>query len=146
MALRKIKNDITYYDADGKINCSYNKCYKKFVESYGFLVKTPQYTDYQPVKTPHFFHECTECGRKQRNKKDTQLTVDYAVPGLVPPDRVKEEKIPDITLEEYKIVLDQLLILSKKVVDREKCILIIKSIAFVEKEIDRLKPSRRKVS
>lgn len=79
MALKKLpknKADVKFLDNETlEVVCTYNQCYKKFEPSSDWLIWTPEWREFSPVKFENFFHECTECGRRQQNKEDKTKSI-----------------------------------------------------------------------
>lgn len=110
MALKKLPDDrdVTFFDVNtGKISCSYNECYKKFVESSEPKIWTPTNKDYYNdiVKFRSFFHQCTECGRKHLSKSDERKSKesfhDYGFAFTVTPTDDPELVLTDEELKHY---------------------------------------------
>lgn len=75
MVLKKLPpdKDVKFVDfTTGKTVCSHNECYEKFIESSEPKIYTPMSRDYFKtiVKFRYYFHQCTECGRKQQSSSD----------------------------------------------------------------------------
>lgn len=69
--LPKNKDDVKFINPETmEVECTYNQCFEKFVEAEEYLIKTPGWNDYNPIKHKNFFHKCIECGRSYANSED----------------------------------------------------------------------------
>jgi len=83
--LPKNKADVKYINPNtGKVECTYNQCYMKFQETSFITTWHPKWAKRASEMTgegdgsitfEYFCHECTECGRRQRNTEDARLSV-----------------------------------------------------------------------
>ena len=57
--------------------CSFNQCLDKFtIMGIEQVVKFPKFLDGKPLAMDKHYHECNECGRKHRSKRDKSKNVD----------------------------------------------------------------------
>lgn len=70
--LKPLPVDIDYLDpVTMQKVCSFNQCIAKFTkQSFAPITFTPRFNGYQPITKYDYFHECVECGRKHKSKKD----------------------------------------------------------------------------
>lgn len=99
--LPKNKSDIKFINAETmQVECTYNQCFKKFVESDRYVIETTEDYDYNPIKYKSYFHKCTECERLYANRDDKTKTYE---------DFLNQRfSTPKLTLEETEQVLKQL--------------------------------------
>lgn len=69
--LPKNKADVKFINPDTmEVECTYNQCFEKFVEADEYVIKTPNWNDYKPIKHKNYFHKCTECNRRYASNED----------------------------------------------------------------------------
>ncbi len=80
MALKKLPNNknVKYINPEtGKVDCTYNDCFTKFIESSRTEIWTPKVSDgYLIVKFRTHHHECTECKRTQSSSSDKRKSME----------------------------------------------------------------------
>jgi hypothetical protein len=65
--------DITYFNLETmEKECTYNQCYQKFVQINEWDVKCLD--GKKPIKFKTFFHECPDCGRREKSSVDKQMS------------------------------------------------------------------------
>ena len=71
--------DVKFINPDTmEVECTYNQCFKKFVEAQEYVIKTPNWNGYKPIKHKKYFHMCTKCGRCYASSEDKGKTIrDY---------------------------------------------------------------------
>ena len=104
MSLKKLpknKADVKFINPETmEVECTYNQCFTKFIESKEFVIKTPSWNDYKPIKHTSYFHKCTECGRSYASSEDKGKSIrDYEING---------SRDPQLTANETKQLLKQL--------------------------------------
>ena len=98
--LPKNKADVKFINPETmEVECTYNQCFEKFVEAEEYVIKTPNWNDYKPIKHKNYFHKCTECGRSYASSEDKSKSVRDYESGFF------EERL---TAEDTKEVLKQL--------------------------------------
>ena len=72
MPLSKKKNDVNYIDlATGEVECTFNECRLKFKPAHAVNSFSPKrHNDGMTFEFVEYFHECTDCGRKQKGSGD----------------------------------------------------------------------------
>ena len=77
MPLSKKVNDINYIDpATGEVDCSFNECRLKFKPAYAVNSFSPKrHNDGMTFEFVEYFHECTDCGRKQKGNGDRSKSI-----------------------------------------------------------------------
>ena len=72
MTLSKKKNDISYINpTTGETDCMFNECRLKFKPAYDVNSISPQkHNKGMTYEFAEYFHECTDCGRRQRGNTD----------------------------------------------------------------------------
>lgn len=73
--LKKLKNDVKYFDKNGNIRCSFNQCIDKFIQDEEVHTVYPKWKNYEPVSSMQVFHRCKECGVKVYGKGDKTKTI-----------------------------------------------------------------------
>ena len=75
--LRKLKDDLIFIDPITiEKACSFNECIKKFtIIGHEKITKYPKWKKGEPVIFLQTYHECNECHRKYRSKKDRSETI-----------------------------------------------------------------------
>lgn len=82
MALKKLpknKADIRFINPETmEVECTYNQCFQKFIEDEEYVIKTPSWNEYKPIKHKNFFHKCPDCGRSYSSSEDKGKSIkDY---------------------------------------------------------------------
>lgn len=99
-ALKKLpkKKDITYFNLETmEKECSYNQCYQKFVQTSEWDVKCLD--GKKPIKFKTFFHECPDCGRREKSSIDKKMSKQkyesaiFGKDSVNPPELTPEEKL-----------------------------------------------------
>ena len=72
MALAKKTNDLNYIDPVTRERiCSFNECRLKFKPAYAVNSFSPKrHNEGATFEFVEYFHECTDCGRKQKGNGD----------------------------------------------------------------------------
>jgi hypothetical protein len=76
--LKPMNPDIDFIDPiTFKKVCSFNQCLEKFtIMGIEQVVKFPKFMDGKPLPMDKHYHECSECGRKHRSKRDKSKNID----------------------------------------------------------------------
>ena len=80
MALSKKTNDISYINPQtGEVECTFNECRLKFKPGYCTNSASPKWSENSGKRRTfefvEYFHECNECGRRQRGNTDRTLSI-----------------------------------------------------------------------
>jgi S-adenosylmethionine synthetase len=69
--------DIKYINSTTmEVECTYNQCFKKFVQKTKYKVNVPSWNNFKPIKFLYAFHECPDCKRTVQNKEDNYQSIE----------------------------------------------------------------------
>ena len=123
MALKKLpknKAEVKFINPETmEVECTYSECFQKFVESDKYLIKTPGWNNYKPIKHKSYFHKCTECGRSYANPDDKKKSISSYESSIV-------TRPFELTNEDMKVILKQLKKIYESTIDTDKKKLISK--------------------